>query len=119
LCRDGYIKFKFFKIQISSLRASSFETEKMAKALDFPLTTFSFHPKIDSTIDGADEIDLDLNMIKGGGGALLKEKILQQASRRIIAIVDESELSPIVLTVFCRLKSSPLPVKQRKFFLNL
>lgn len=74
--------------------ASSFETEKMANALGIPLTTFALHLKIDLTIDGADEIDLDLNMIKGGGGALLKEKILQQASRRVVIIVDESKLSP-------------------------
>jgi ribose 5-phosphate isomerase A len=74
--------------------ASSFETEKMANALGISLTTFAFHLKIDLTIDGADEIDLDLNMIKGGGGALLKEKILQQASRRVVIIVDESKLSP-------------------------
>ena len=66
----------------------------MANALGISLTTFAFHLKIDLTIDGADEIDLDLNMIKGGGGALLKEKILQQASRRVVIIVDESKLSP-------------------------
>jgi len=74
--------------------ASSFETDKMANALGVPLTTFAFHLKIDLTIDGADEIDPDLNMIKGGGGALLKEKILQQASRRVVIIVDGSKLSP-------------------------
>ena len=74
--------------------ASSFETEKMANALGIPLTTFDIHLKIDLTIDGADEIDPDLNMIKGAGGALLKEKILQQASRRVVIIADESKLSP-------------------------
>jgi ribose 5-phosphate isomerase A len=74
--------------------ASSFETENMAKALGIPLTTFEYHPNIDLTIDGADEIDPDLNMIKGAGGALLKEKILQQASHKIVIIADESKLSP-------------------------
>lgn len=74
--------------------ASSFETERMANALGIPLTTFEYHLKIDLTIDGADEIDPDLNMIKGAGGALLKEKILQQASRRVVIIADESKLSP-------------------------
>jgi ribose 5-phosphate isomerase A len=74
--------------------ASSFETEKMAKALGIPLTTFEYHLNIDLTIDGADEIDPDLNMIKGAGGALLKEKILQQASRKVVIIADESKLSP-------------------------
>lgn len=50
--------------------ASSFETERMANALGIPLTTFEYHLKIDLTIDGADEIDPDLNMIKGAGGPL-------------------------------------------------
>ena len=50
--------------------------------------------EIDVTIDGADEVDPQLNLIKGGGGALLREKIVAQASRREIIIVDESKLSP-------------------------
>ena len=50
--------------------------------------------EIDITIDGADEVDPQLNLIKGGGGALLREKIVAQASRREIIIVDESKLSP-------------------------
>jgi ribose 5-phosphate isomerase A len=72
---------------------SSIQTEKMAKDLNIPLTTFDDHPEIDLTIDGADEVDPELNLIKGGGGALLREKILSQASRRNIIIVDESKLS--------------------------
>lgn len=48
---------------------------------------------IDLTIDGADEIDANLNLIKGGGGALLREKIVVQASKRFIVIADESKLS--------------------------
>jgi ribose 5-phosphate isomerase A len=49
---------------------------------------------IDLSIDGADEVDPDLNLIKGGGGALLREKIVAQASRRVIIVVDDSKLSP-------------------------
>ena len=49
---------------------------------------------IDLTIDGADEVDGDLNLIKGGGGALLREKIVAQASRRVIIVADDSKLSP-------------------------
>jgi ribose 5-phosphate isomerase A len=57
------------------------------------------------TIDGADEVDPDLNLIKGGGGALLREKVLAQASRRTVIIVDQGKLSP-------RLGSHwPLPVE--------
>jgi ribose 5-phosphate isomerase A len=92
--------------------ASSFETEKMANALGIPLTTFEYHLNIDLTIDGADEIDPDLNMIKGAGGALLKEKILQQASRRVIIIADESKLSPRLGT------QSSLPVEVIPFAVN-
>ncbi len=49
---------------------------------------------LDLTIDGADEVDPDLDVIKGGGGALLREKIAAQASRRAVLVVDESKLSP-------------------------
>jgi len=73
---------------------SSERTEKLAHELNIPLADFEAHPTIDLTIDGADEVDPDLNVIKGGGGALLREKIVAQASRRNIIIVDESKLSP-------------------------
>ncbi len=51
---------------------------------------------IDLTIDGADEVDPQLNLIKGGGGALLREKIIAQASRREVIVVDESKLTPVL-----------------------
>lgn len=73
---------------------SSIRTEVLAKELGIALTTFDERPAIDVTIDGADEVDPELNLIKGGGGALLREKVLAQASRRNIIIVDESKLSP-------------------------
>jgi len=73
---------------------SSVQTEKIAGELGISLTTFDEFQEIDLTIDGADEVDPELNLIKGGGGALLREKILAQASRGNIMIVDESKLSP-------------------------
>jgi ribose 5-phosphate isomerase A len=73
---------------------SSVRTETAARELGIPLTDFEAHPVIDLTIDGADEVDPDLNLIKGGGGALLREKVLAQASRRNVIIVDESKLAP-------------------------
>lgn len=73
---------------------SSLRTEQAARELGIPLTDFETHPLIDVTIDGADEVDPDLNLIKGGGGALLREKVLAQATRRNIIIVDESKLAP-------------------------
>jgi ribose 5-phosphate isomerase A len=65
-----------------------------AVKLDIPMMTEDLPEEIDITIDGADEVDPRLNLIKGGGGALLREKIVAQASRREIIIVDESKLSP-------------------------
>ena len=65
-----------------------------ARAEGLPLTTLNEHPQIDLTIDGADEVDPALNVIKGGGGALLREKIVAQATRREIMVVDEGKLSP-------------------------
>jgi ribose 5-phosphate isomerase A len=65
-----------------------------ARELGIPLTTLEDRDGIDLTIDGADEVDPDLNLIKGGGGALLHEKIVAQASRREIIIVDASKPSP-------------------------
>jgi ribose 5-phosphate isomerase A len=73
---------------------SSLRTEKAARELGIPLTDFETHPLIDVTIDGADEVDPELNLIKGGGGALLREKVLAQATRRNIIIVDEGKLAP-------------------------
>jgi ribose 5-phosphate isomerase A len=81
------------------------QVEAEARQLGIPLTTLNEHPVIALTIDGADEVDPDLNLIKGGGGALLREKIVAQASRREIIVVDESKLSPALGTCW------PVPVE--------
>lgn len=73
---------------------TSDRTKQLAGELDIPLCGLDDQPEIDVTIDGADEVDPDLNLIKGGGGALLREKVVAQASRRNVIIVDESKLSP-------------------------
>lgn len=72
--------------------------EAEAIQLGIPLTTLEQHPVIEVTIDGADEVDPQLNLIKGGGGALLREKIVAQATKREIIVVDESKLSPALGT---------------------
>ncbi|NVB84750.1 MAG: ribose-5-phosphate isomerase RpiA [Kofleriaceae bacterium] len=69
-----------------------------AAGLGISLTTLEEHPVVDLTIDGADEVDPSLALIKGGGGALLLEKIVAQASRREIIVVDASKLSPALGT---------------------
>lgn len=72
---------------------SSKRTKKLAVELLIPTDTLSNHPEIDLTIDGADEVDEMLDVIKGGGGAHLREKIIAQASKQFIVIVDESKIS--------------------------
>ena len=72
----------------------SSEVGENARQLGIPLATLEDRGAIDLTIDGADEVDPDLNLIKGGGGCLLHEKIVAQASRREIIIVDASKPSP-------------------------
>lgn len=67
-----------------------------AVRLGIELSTLDEHPSIDTTIDGADEVDADLNLIKGAGGALLHEKMVAQASRRVIIVVDASKPSPVL-----------------------
>lgn len=68
--------------------------EQEAQALNIPLIDLDDVIEIDLTIDGADEVDPDLNLIKGGGGALLREKIVAQISRREVIVIDDSKLSP-------------------------
>jgi ribose 5-phosphate isomerase A len=65
-----------------------------AQRLGIPMVAEDMPHDIDLTIDGADEVDPAMNLIKGGGGALLREKIVAQASRREIIVVDDSKLSP-------------------------
>ena len=74
------------------------QVEADARALGIPLTTLDEVSAIDVTIDGADEVDPALNLIKGGGGAILREKIVAQATRRQIIAIDEGKLVPVLGT---------------------
>ncbi len=80
--------------------ATSRATRAEAWRLGIMLMDDALPQELDLTIDGADEIDPDLNLIKGGGGALLREKIVAQTSRRLIVVADESKLSPRLGTRF-------------------
>jgi ribose 5-phosphate isomerase A len=79
-----------------------------AEGLGIPLTTLDETPRLDLTVDGADEIDDQLRLIKGGGGALLREKIVATASDRMVVIADDSKL-------VARLGTYPLPVEVVRF----
>lgn len=86
-------------------------TRKQAAALGIPLTTLDEEPFLDLTIDGADEIDPELRLIKGGGGALLREKIVATSSDRMIVIADASKLVDT-------LGAFPLPIEVIPFGLK-
>jgi ribose 5-phosphate isomerase A len=71
---------------------TSQKTKHLAETLRIPLTTLDENPVIDFDIDGADEIDPQLNLIKGGGGALLREKVIASASKRFIVVAESVKL---------------------------
>ncbi|MFU8857884.1 MAG: ribose-5-phosphate isomerase RpiA [Deferrisomatales bacterium] len=89
---------------VSGVPCSLF-VEREAVRQGIPLAPFEARPVLDLTIDGADEIGPDLALIKGGGGALLREKIVAQASRRVAIVADDSKLSPALGT------RRPVPVE--------
>ncbi len=71
-------------------------TAAQARSLNIPLTDLDTIDRLDLTVDGADEIDPALNLIKGGGGALLREKIVAAASDRMVVIADASKMVPVL-----------------------
>src|SRR6266513_1775862 len=91
--------------------ATSEATRTDAERLGLPLTTLEETPELDLTVDGADEIAPDLTLIKGGGGALLREKIVASASARMVVIADESKCVPL-------LGKFPLPIEVVPFGLK-
>jgi ribose 5-phosphate isomerase A len=83
-------------------------TQAVAERYGVPLTTLDEHPELDLAVDGADEIDSKLRLIKGGGGALLREKIVAMAAERMVVIADRTKLVG-------RLGKFPLPVEIVQF----
>jgi ribose 5-phosphate isomerase A len=90
---------------------TSEETRAQAEELKIPLATIDERPELDLTVDGADEFDSRLRLIKGGGGALLREKIVASASARMIVIADSSKF-------VATLGRFPLPVEVTPFGLE-
>ncbi|HEY6770227.1 MAG TPA: ribose-5-phosphate isomerase RpiA [Candidatus Sulfotelmatobacter sp.] len=87
---------------------TSMRSEALATSLGIPLTTLDEVQEIDVTVDGADEVDSELRLIKGGGGALLREKIVASATRQLVIVADARKRVPI-------LGKFPLPVEVIKF----
>ncbi|HTM35639.1 MAG TPA: ribose-5-phosphate isomerase RpiA [Terriglobales bacterium] len=87
---------------------TSLATKALAEQLGIPLTTLKENLAIDIDIDGADEIDPRLNLIKGGGGAMLREKVIASASKRFVVVAESAKLVP-------HLGRFPLPVEVISF----
>lgn len=87
-------------------------TSEQARGLGIPLTTLDETPELDLTVDGADEVGPGLDLIKGAGGALLREKIVAAASKRMVVIVDQSKVVPA-------LGRFPLPIEVNRFGLGV
>jgi ribose 5-phosphate isomerase A len=83
---------------------TSIQTADLARSVGIQLTTLDEHPEIDITIDGADELDPRLNLIKGGGGALTREKVIASASKKMVVVADSSKVVAV-------LGKFPLPVE--------
>lgn len=91
---------------------TSYQTLQLAVKHNIPLTTLEEHPQLDLVIDGADQVDRDLNMIKGMGGALTREKIIASASKIKIFVVDETKLTNKLGT------DQPVPIEVLPFALT-
>jgi ribose 5-phosphate isomerase A len=83
---------------------TSVQTGDLARAVGIPLTTLDEHPEIDITIDGADEVDPQLRLIKGGGGALLREKVVASVTKKMVVVADSGK-------IVSALGKFPLPVE--------
>ena len=90
-----------------------------ARGCGIPLTTLDETPGLDVTVDGADEVSPTLDLVKGGGGAHLREKIVAQASDRLVIVVDEAKLVPALGTTFAiPVEVVPMALRPEREFLE-
>jgi ribose 5-phosphate isomerase A len=75
---------------------TSVQSGNLASSLGIPITTLDEYQEIDVTVDGADEVDPQLRLIKGGGGAMLREKIVASATKRLVIVADASKRVPVL-----------------------
>jgi ribose 5-phosphate isomerase A len=118
----GSTAFEFVRLLGDALRGralrdirctcTSDQTEKQAREENIPLFALAAIAPLDLAVDGADEIDARLRLIKGRGGALLREKIVEQQARRFIVIADESKIVE-------KLGAGTLPVEVTPFALDV
>ena len=118
----GTTAFEFVRLLGEALRTgalsdirctcTSEKTEKQAREENIPTFALAAVSPLDLAVDGADEIDAQLRLIKGRGGALLREKIVEQQARRFIVIADESK-------IVARLGTGTLPVEVTPFALDV
>jgi len=96
-----------------SIVPSSYQAYQLAVKFNIPLTNLDITPSLLLTVDGADEVDKELNLTKGGGGALFQEKVVASASEKLIIIADESKLVDHLATRF------EIPVEVLPFSLGI
>jgi ribose 5-phosphate isomerase A len=91
---------------------TSHQALMLAVSYSIPLTTLDEHPKLDLAIDGADQVDGELNLIKGMGGALMREKVVASAAKQFVVVADETKLVEKLGT------NQPIPVEVLPFALS-
>lgn len=100
------------KLQIYGI-PTSYQAFLLAVQHKIPITSLDEHPQLDVTIDGADQVDEELNMIKGMGGALTREKIVASASKMNVIVIDETKLTKTLGA------NQPVPVEVLPFALSV
>ncbi|MEM3536807.1 MAG: ribose 5-phosphate isomerase A, partial [Candidatus Bathyarchaeia archaeon] len=93
---------------------TSYQTFILAVKCGIPITTLEEHPTLDMTIDGADQIDKNLNLIKGMGGALAREKVVASASKKLVIVADETKKVEVLGK-----KNHPVPIEVLPFAVPL